>query len=218
MRVRVSGAAGILDLSTPQSRYIREGADKFCKNFNRRSFAFEHGLAHHPLFEPACLAGVAASLMARGDREKFVALSGKLSAAGTNFASMAPAARLAEAITALGEGNSWLKITSANEADDRYAALLQGILAEIEELSETSFLDDITWSSLTVFMASPNIVTPYHIDHESNFLFQIRGEKDISLFDPNDRMVLRESEIENFYVGNLDSAQYREEIQNRGTV
>jgi hypothetical protein len=200
------------------ARLIRDPGGVFCKNFNLRSFDFRHDLAGHPLFELPALAALARAILERGDLEKFVALSGKVTAVGTNFSSMAPAERLAEAITGLKEGRSWLKITSANEADPRYAELLRRILLEIESLAATSMMGDVSWSSLTIFLASPGIVTPFHIDHESNFLLQIRGEKDITLFDPNDRLVLRESEIENFYVGNLDSAQYREEIQARGTV
>ncbi len=213
-------AAAIPRLSevAPSARLIPAAPEVFCKNFNISSFGFEHSLADHPLFELPRLARLAKVMLDRGDTEKYVALSGKFTAVGANFGSMEPGARIAEAISGLGEGTSWLKITSANEADAEYAELLRRILGEIEELSETPIVDEITWCSLTVFMASPNIVTPYHIDHESNFLLQIRGEKDVNLFDPNDRAVLREEEIEEFYIGNLDSARYREEIQSRGAV
>jgi hypothetical protein len=68
---------------------------------------------------------------------------------------------------------------------------------------------------MTVFMASPNIVTPYHIDHEANFLCQILGNKDVFLFDPNDRELLSDQEIEKFYFGDLDGASYQAPLQNR---
>jgi ribosomal protein L16 Arg81 hydroxylase len=49
-----------------------------------------------------------------------------------------------------------------------------------------------------VFISSPGSVTPYHIDHEYNFLLQIRGTKQISIFD---RDALSEEEVERFYRG-----------------
>src|SRR5262249_19874655 len=41
-------------------------------------------------------------------------------------------------------------------------------------------------------------VTPYHIDHEYNFLLQIRGRKSLAIFD---RSVVSEQELERFYRG-----------------
>ena len=49
-----------------------------------------------------------------------------------------------------------------------------------------------------VFISSPGSVTPYHIDHEYNFLLQIRGTKQMSIFD---RSVLAEEALERFYRG-----------------
>ena len=71
---------------------------------------------------------------------------------------------------------------------------------------------------MTIFVSSPHVVTPYHIDHESNFLFQIEGEKEVWLFDPADRRVLSEEEIERYYVGNLQAAEYRPAAQAAGTL
>jgi hypothetical protein len=125
---------------------------------------------------------------------------------------------LSETIRQLGEAGAWLKITSANAVDPAYEALLQQLLQEIEALAAVPLRQEITWSTLTVFMASPHIVTPYHIDHESNFLFQISGQKQLTLFDPNDRGLLSENEIENFYRGDFEAAQWREELQLRGSA
>ncbi len=47
-----------------------------------------------------------------------------------------------------------------------------------------------------IFISSPGSVTPYHLDAEYNFLFQLRGAKTISVFDRDDRSVLSEEELE----------------------
>jgi hypothetical protein len=61
------------------------------------------------------------------------------------------------------------------------------------------------------------MVTPYHIDHESNFLAQISGEKDIWLYDQTDRSLLSEVEIEQFYGGDFEAARRREGALGVGT-
>ena len=126
--------------------------------------------------------------------------------------------RLSETIRSVDQADTWLKLSSIDEVDPEYHELLRQILLEIEDLSGVPLHREINWSCLTVFVASPGIVTPYHIDHESNFLFQIQGEKDVCLFNQEDRSVLSEAELEKFYVGYPDAATYREEIQGRGTV
>jgi hypothetical protein len=87
--------------------------------------------------------------------------------------------------------------------DRNYNHILRKPIGEIEDLTGLRLRHDIGWSGITVFVASPNMVTSYHFDNETNFLFQIRGEKDVRRFDPKNRFVLTESEIERFYAGNV---------------
>jgi hypothetical protein len=49
-----------------------------------------------------------------------------------------------------------------------------------------------------------------------NFLFQIHGEKDVYLFDQQDRFVLTEREIEEFYRGRAFAGLLREETRHLG--
>jgi hypothetical protein len=190
----------------------------FRSNFNARSFQFKHTLASHELLQLPRIALTAERMLAAGSFEKFVALGGCSSMPGKKFTAMPPQQKIAETVTQLAEANVWLKITSADAADPAYAELLQDILRELEGFAGYPMRQQITWSSLTLFLSSPMVVTPYHIDHESNFLFQIRGEKDLSLFDPNNRELLSEHEIEDFYAGNFEAAAYRDEAQARGQV
>ncbi len=52
-----------------------------------------------------------------------------------------------------------------------------------------------------IFVTSPSSITPYHMDHEINFLLQIRGTKTISVFSASDREVLSEQELEEHFSG-----------------
>ena len=59
---------------------------------------------------------------------------------------------------------------------------------------------------------------PYHLDHESNFLLQVAGEKDLYLFDCSDPLVLSERDIERYYLGDFHAARYRDELQPRAAA
>jgi ribosomal protein L16 Arg81 hydroxylase len=102
--------------------------------------------------------------------------------------------------------------------DRDYDDILGKTIGEIKDLTGMPLRHDIGLSGITVFVASPNMVTPYHFDNETNFLFQIRGEKDVRLFDPQNRFVLTENEIEQFYSGSHMAGIYREEVLESGTL
>jgi hypothetical protein len=204
--------------AAPNGRLLEADAIQFRRDFNAKSFMFRHSLADNPLFQLPRLATLAQRMLDRGDLGKFVALGGAANSAASKFTAMPPQQRLAETVRQLAVSGAWLKISSADVADPEYGEVLRQILRELEELAGVPLRQQITWSTLTVFLASPRIVTPYHIDHESNFLFQVSGAKDVSLFDQNDRDLLPEVQIERFYSGDFQAAQYREEFQRRGTV
>jgi hypothetical protein len=191
-------------------------AAQFRQNFNVRSFLFRHSLAGHPLFELARLAKLGERMLALGEVNKFVSRSGKDNATASRLSAMQPKERVAATIEQLHEAGAWMKLSSANSVDPEYDALLRDVLQALENLAGFPLREQITWSVLTVFMASPHIITPYHIDHESNFLFQVSGAKRVSLFDPRDRTLLSEDEIEGFYAGDFEAARFREEHQVRG--
>jgi hypothetical protein len=104
------------------------------------------------------------------------------------------------------------------ELDRDYDDILGKTIGEIKDLTGMPLRHDIGLSGITVFVASPNMVTSYHFDNETNFLFQIRGEKDVRLFDPQNRFVLTENEIEQFYSGSHMAGIYREEVLESGTL
>ena len=50
-----------------------------------------------------------------------------------------------------------------------------------------------------IFVSSPGTVTPFHMDHEHNFILQIRGTKRLYAWDPFDRVVISERAQELFH-------------------
>jgi hypothetical protein len=207
-----------VERQTVGERHLVANPQEFREKFNARPFLFHHDLAESELFTLPRLAAVAERMLARGDLKKFVARSGKSALADAKFKSMPLQAQLAETVRQLADANVWLKLSSVDTADPEYDQLKKRVLRELEELSGQPLRESITWSSVTVFMASPGVTTPYHIDHESNFLFQIRGAKELSLHNPNERDIVPEDQLERFYAGDFEAAEYRPEMQSRGTM
>ena len=197
---------------------LRADPVTFRNFFNRRSFALQHGLADHPLFTRPRLAQLAETMLAAGDTRKFLALGGESASAGGGFRGLPRQQRLARTVLELGESRNWVKLSSADAFDPEYRELLEQLLAELADLSGVALREQISWASLTVFLASPGIVTPYHMDHESNFLLQVAGEKDLYLFDRYDPDVLSEQDIERYYLGDPYAARYRNELQSRAAA
>jgi Cupin-like domain len=184
------------------------------KQLNRAPYLFHHTLANHPLFDILRLLTLAKGVLDRGDPTKF-----DLNVEGDAKFNSAPLQdRLLQAIPRVEEGRIRFKLSSLEELDPDYDHILRKTIGEVEDLTGLPLRHDIGLSGITVFVASPNMVTPYHFDNDTNFLFQIRGEKDYRVFDPQNRFVLTENEIERFYAGNPMAGIYREEVVESGST
>jgi Cupin-like domain len=190
----------------------------FTTHFNRSSFVFSHNLAEHPLFELSRIAELAETILVKGNPAHFTYFYNTGLSAGSQYREMQPKEKVAEAIAHIKESSSWLKLTSIHEVDSDYQLIIDQFIGELEDVMGVPLRQEITWMSPTLFVASPHTVTPYHIDHECNFLLQVRGSKEVNLFDPHDRSVLTEQEVERYYIGDGEAVSYREENQPKASV
>ncbi|MEZ4270056.1 MAG: cupin-like domain-containing protein [Myxococcota bacterium] len=104
------------------------------------------------------------------------------------------------------------------ETDPEYGRLLDELLDEIQILSEP--LDPgVTDRVAFLMISSPHAITPYHMDREMNFLLQVQGNKEVHLWDPADRQVVSEDELETYFAWHsLAKTKYRDEIQSKAHV
>ncbi|MEH1786469.1 MAG: hypothetical protein V7L23_13015 [Nostoc sp.] len=203
------------DLKLPE-QIIQSDPSNFQENFNRSHFMFSHNLAGHPLFEIPRLVELANTILSQGRKNKIQSYVSKVPVQ-QKWDHRPEIKQMIEAIAHIGESDSWVMLEDV-QTDPEYAALLDQIITELEILTGKPLRKEMTWLGAYIFIGSPNSITPYHIDSELNFLFQIQGEKDMSLFNQNDRSVLSEEEIEKFYMGDLTVANYREENQNKASI
>lgn len=198
-------------------RIINAEPESFREQFNQASFGFSHNLADHPLFQIPRLIELAEFISTQLGAEKVTCLAGGEIPIDCKWSDRIHKDRVEEAIARIEESGSLVLINDA-ETDPEYKALLDQIILELEALAGIPLRQEITWMDAYIFITSPNTVTNYHIDHESNFLFQIQGEKEVNLFDQRDRSILTEQELEAFYIGNVEAADYQPEKQSKASV
>lgn len=175
----------------------------------------KHKLAGSSLFTLDRLAKAAERAQASGQGARFLA-AGNGGELGSRFEGMGSRESLPELIVKLPEVGAWSKLSGINTFDSDYADLLSDALADLRDLTGQPELRP-SLAHFTVFMTSPNVVTPFHMDHEANILSQIAGgEKTFCAFAPDDREVVSLPQIERFYVKDINAATYDPRLQSRG--
>jgi hypothetical protein len=187
---------------------------QFREQFNRYSFEFSHHLSGHRLFQIPRLIELSKKLASTGSvyydaGEIQVGQRWDQSPPGTHSVD--------ETIKRIQDAGAWIILRRA-EQDPEYGAVLEECMAEVQTLLGKDLKKEMLVQDAIVFITSPHRVTAYHIDRECNFILQVHGEKDISVFDRNDRDVLPEEEIERFWMVDNNAAVYKEHYQNRATV
>lgn len=170
--------------------------ETFRAHFNREPFLFRHHLSDHPLFRLPRLAELARTLPPSIVEYN----AGKIPVSLPDWENTPYTGLSAEeTVRRIEECGSWMVLKRA-EADPECLDVLNRCLDEIEPLSEP-IEPGMCEREAAIFVTSPGSVTPYHMDHEINFLLQIRGSKTISVFSAADREVLSEQELEKHFSG-----------------
>lgn len=215
MTTSSSSVQVVTSAALPQT-IINAESGAFATDFNQRPFTFSHNLAGHPLFELPRLVDLAETVVNHRGPEAVTCRVSDLSIT-RKWGDPPVRDQVADSLLQIQESGSWVLIKHAQE-DPAYKDLLDQVMAELEGLTATQLQEQITFLDAYIFIASPNSVTQYHIDHEANFLFQINGEKDNHLFDQRDRTVLTEPELEHFYIGDLNAAKYHSDLETKASL
>lgn len=178
----------------------------------RESFAFDHVLFRHPAFRLDALAALAAR---RPDTPAFAYWScGDVRVRDPWAQGTQGKPSLPNTLAGIDDNDS-LVILKQVERDAVFGPLLQEILGALADRAGPWFWDERLVGRATFLIASPRRITSYHLDGDTNFLFQLRGHKTLHVFDPRDRQVLSAQELENFFAGDLSAARYRADMQAR---
>lgn len=149
---------------------------------DRETFKFQHKLVGHPALS---LESLSRSLPALSEGR--VRYSKGLLKNGDDFESVMckgpPKTRsIEETIEQIRLSDSYIMVDGPEE-DASFKSLYRELISDVESVMRRRGVGTrVVDPRLYLFIASPNSVTPFHIDRYSNFLMQIRGSKEVSVF------------------------------------
>jgi hypothetical protein len=185
------------------------------RRYNRTCFPFEHDLHESPLFQLDHLAELVC-------REPELSCSAYCSSASAlirdPWASGVPSPETVVRAVREVATNDSLIILRHVERSASVGAPLRQFMEQVVTAVGPALRADIKTSRATLLIASPRRITSYHIDSNTNFLFQVQGDKRLSVFDPSDRTLVTPEELEGYYSGNVSAARYRPERQAEAQV
>jgi hypothetical protein len=159
--------------------------------------AATHALCDHPLLRIESLVELGRRLEAR----KLVRTHSDAATAGSSFADapqLHPNLRSAEeTLAGIAQARAWMSLLNV-QADPVYRRLVDEVLDAVRPMVEARD-PGMCYRGGWIFVSSPGAVTPFHIDHEHNFILQIRGRKRVYTWDPFDRVVVPERGQELFH-------------------
>lgn len=176
-------------------RCFDEGVD--ASRVDRESFVCGHKLMGHPALSLESLCRVLPQLPPGQ-----VMYATRRLATADNFEKtfkQSPLDRsVAQTIETIRESDSYIMVNSP-QVDDSFKELYQDLIHDVESLMHERGLGTTAISpKLYLFIASPNSVTPFHIDRYSTFLMQFRGSKSVTVSDPWDDRVVTSPDRENY--------------------
>ena len=184
---------------------------EIARRYNRKSFLFRHRLSGHPLFQLTSLVELARR---QGDRPDLAYWSSGLVEVRDRWEKGADQrSPLLETIAGIAENNSLVMLKHA-EQDAMYGPALNDLLSRMVELAGHRMREDVIVGRATILIASPHRVTTYHMDADTNFLFQIAGDKSFSVFDQTDRTLVPEDELDRYHAGDANGAIFKPDRQN----
>jgi hypothetical protein len=193
--------------AAPLPRFEGAAHAAFDAHYNRASFLFGHALHESPLFElPQLL-----ELAARRPAESHYAYwsNGRVGVAHRWDAKVAPRRSLADTVAHIADNDS-LVLLKHVECDAVLGPTVREVCERVIELSGHQMRADVLAARGTLLIASPGRLTSYHLDADVNFLFQISGEKWLSVFDQEDRTLTSHEELERYYDGDPNGAVFKE--------
>jgi hypothetical protein len=159
--------------------------------------ALTHALSDHPLLQIDALV----ELGKRQQERNLVRTHSADATAATSFAD-APTlhpnqAGAATTLADIANARAWMSLLNV-QADPTYRAFIDEILEEVRPVVDRRD-PGMCYRAGWIFVSSPNAVTPFHMDHEHNFIMQIRGTKRLYTWEPTDRVVVSERGQELFH-------------------
>ena len=189
--------------------------ERFREKFNRQHFLVQHRLSGHPLFELPRLLELANEVARKWPDDLYYDCG--VTEVGKRWDMSGNKGSVDDAMRNIETSGAWIDLKSA-ERNPEYRRLLDTCIEDLLQVSGRQLQKKMRRTQLAIFITSPHRLSTYHIDSECNFLLQISGSKEISLFSKDDREVLPETEIERSWVVDTNAAIYKPALQDHADV
>jgi hypothetical protein len=183
----------------------------FRTSFDREAFTFRHHLIETGLFSFDAILELADRVARKPSRWYF---EEGATEPGKGWSARTDSQSLLECLHGLRDRQAFAMLKRVHE-EPEYNEILQALQAELTSLTGINIPAHYRDGLMTIIIASPGRITPYHIDGEANLLMQMSGSKSVYIFDGKDREILPMDELERFWSGDIKAPQYREHLQNR---
>jgi hypothetical protein len=182
-----------------------------------RIAAVKHSLVDHPLLQLDALKKFVGRMAERSQ----LRFHGGTTTAGSSFHAAPEQHKTGrsaeETVRDIGSAGSWVSFLNI-QTDPEYRALVTEVLDGLRPSIEAVDPDMYGYAGW-IFLTSPGVVTPFHMDRENNFILQVRGRKLIHVWDPNDRVVVPPIVREEFNTfRSRDKALYQDDFLPRARV
>jgi hypothetical protein len=117
---------------------------------------------------------------------------------------------LREVFARIHEPKSWIALYNV-ETDPLYAGMIEEAIGSARHLIDREQPGTYLKNGF-IFISAPPSVTPFHIDREHNFWMQIRGRKTMNVWNPDDRTMVSQADVERFITfRTLENVKLRDE-------
>ncbi|RZI86278.1 MAG: transcriptional regulator [Rubrivivax sp.] len=173
-----------------------EDSPEFAKQ-DRLPFKFKHRLMGHPALSLENLGRVIPAL----PKDQVYYSSGLLSKSDDfdrAHIEHGNGLTIEQTIENIRTSDSYIMVRSP-EVDASFMPVFKELIGDVGALIRRQGVgDEVVNPKLYLFIASPNSLTPFHIDRYSTYLMQFRGSKEVKVFPPGDERVVTDVECENF--------------------
>jgi hypothetical protein len=192
--------------------WLNINVENFRAQFERKPFAISHTLVNHPLLQLPRVVELAMSMP-----EQNVEFSSAVVPLHQDYLKTPKnGLSLAETLHQIEKCNSWMVLKKV-ESDPEYMQLLLECLEQLRPYAE-EIAPGMCKPEAFIFVSSPHAVTPYHCDPEHNFLLQVRGEKQMAVFDRDDAEVVSQQSLEGKVTGAHRNLPFNEQMHDHETL
>lgn len=184
---------------------------------DQKAFKFPHKLLGHPSMDLSNLAQVIPSL----PEDQLYYSSGKLDT-GANFARTyldhKNGLTIEETLHSMKDNDSFIMVRGP-ESHPSFQDLFQELCSDIDVWLKANRMGNRSIDPMFyMFLASPNSVTPFHIDRLSTVLMQFQGSKTVTIFPAWDERTVKAEVLEGFMVRTEARPVYEEAFEALGTA